>query len=72
MKKLVRGSMLLALSAVVSMSFASGLKTQQGKVSYAIGFQTGKALTQHSINVSSREFIKGFKDAMAKKKPQLS
>ena len=72
MKKVVRRGMLLALSVVMGASFAGDLHTQQDKVSYAIGFQTGKALTQHNIKISPPVFVTGFKDALGNKKPQLS
>lgn len=51
---------------------ATGLNGQQSKLSYSMGYATGKAFQSHSVNISSNEFAMGLQDGMSGTKPKLS
>jgi len=48
------------------------LKTQQDKTSYAIGFDFGLSLLNDEVNANSDIVVKGFLDAVNKRKPLLT
>ena len=50
----------------------SDLTSQSDKVSYSLGYQTGKAFTEHQIDVDVAKFTQGMKDAMSGGKAKMS
>ena len=63
----------LALVATASSTFAAvDLKTEQDKLSYAIGSDLGKNFKQQNIPVEPSIFVQGMKDSMQGKSSQMT
>ena len=60
---------LLAVSTTallaVSLSAAAGLSTKEQKVSYSMGFETGKAMRSHDITIDQNAYALGLKEGVA-------
>jgi len=66
----------LAAPAAVTTSGAANSSTQsfattQEKLSYTMGFATGKAFKQHDVKLSPRVFLMGLKDGIMGNSPKL-
>ena len=71
MKRIITGaaiSLIIASSALA----ATTLKSEQDRLSYAMGATTGMAFKTHNIPVSASMFVEGLKDSMNGKKLLLS
>lgn len=63
----------LAMAAVVSSAASAvDLKTDQDKVSYAIGYQMGQDFKQQAIPVTAATLAQGFSDGFSSAKPQMT
>lgn len=60
------------VATVMAAQAAVPLKTQQDKLSYAIGASTGKVFKQHDIQINVSAFASGLKDGVTGSKTQMS
>lgn len=69
MKKIIMGGVVALVSTTV---FAASLSSSQDKLSYAMGYETGKAFQQHKAPVQYDAYVAGLQDALKNKKPALT
>lgn len=60
------------LLAVMSQSSMAALATQQDRVSYVMGLETGKALRAQHVVVNASNFSQGLTDGLSNKRAQLT
>jgi len=65
-------AMAMAVAGIAFSANATSLKTQQDKLSYAMGAETGKAFKMHNIAVNVNAYMAGLQDASQGKKLQMS
>lgn len=71
MKRLVWPAM--GLVALMSTAVAAtSIKSNQDKLSYAMGYETGKAFKSHDISVKPTVYALGLQDGLTGARPQLS
>src|SRR6185436_13892073 len=70
--KLVSLSLLTAVVAVSSFAADVELKTDKDKISYAIGMDIGKNITNRQVEINPDALAAGLKSILSGAKPQLS
>lgn len=64
---------ILGLTAVITTAMAtSPLDTPQNKLSYAMGYETGRAFKAHNVEVDTKVYAEGLQDGVNGTSPQLS
>lgn len=69
MKRIVMG---VVLVSAISTAFAVNLSTETQKVSYAMGYETGKALRMHQVSADPNTFAAGMKSGLNNTTPAMT
>lgn len=69
MKRIAIG---IVVAGVMSTSFAANLSTETQKVSYAMGYETGKALRMHEVSADPNAFAAGMKSGLNNTTPTMT
>lgn len=73
MRRLLVTTLFLLIGMVTTANAQSAANmSQQDKVSYALGLQTGRAFKKHNVKINANLFTKGVTDGMTGKKSLLS
>lgn len=64
MKKIFMPASVVALAISFTAASASGLQSTTGKRSYAMGFETGKAMREHNISIDQSAYALGMKEGL--------